>query len=199
MMTAAGSHTQTIRRQDHDGPRPLSYPQERLFLLDWIMPGLPAYNVPTLVRVGATLDEDVLAQALNTIVGRHEILRTRIRLIGGVPAQEIFGDAEVELSVSDLRSDTERESRAQALQGEFARRPFDELLDLFCSLRPRRALTHPGVKEHIPTQDLECRGAALCTAPAREPARRLRLGLGAAGLQTSRLRAVSGRWRAQTH
>jgi amino acid adenylation domain-containing protein len=124
-MTAAGPRTQTIRRQDHDGPRPLSYPQERLFLLDRIMPGLPAYNVPTLVRVRATLDDTLLRQALDTVLARHEILRTRITLIDGVPAQETFGDARVELSVSDLRSGPEREARAQALLGEFARRPFD--------------------------------------------------------------------------
>jgi amino acid adenylation domain-containing protein len=144
-MTAAGPHTQTIRRHDHDGPRPLSYPQERLFLLDRIMPGLPAYNVPTLVRVRATLDEALLAQALNTIVARHEILRTRIRLIDGLPVQEIFGDAEVELSVSDLRSDSERESRAQSLLGEFARRPFDLAGDVLL----RAALVHIAPEEDL--------------------------------------------------
>jgi amino acid adenylation domain-containing protein len=145
MMTAAGSHTQTIRRQDHDGPRPLSYPQERLFLLDRIMPGLPAYNVPTLVRVGTTLDESRLAKALNTVVNRHEILRTRIRLIDGVPAQEVSGEAEVELLVSDLRSDPDRESTAQALLGEFARRPFDLAGDVLL----RAALVHLGPDEDL--------------------------------------------------
>ena len=34
-----------------DAAKPLSSPQERLFLLDQMMPGLGAYNVPTLVRV----------------------------------------------------------------------------------------------------------------------------------------------------
>ena len=37
---------QTIVRHESDGPRRLSFPQERLFLLDRIMPGLGAYNVP---------------------------------------------------------------------------------------------------------------------------------------------------------
>ena len=49
--------TQTILSNESDGPRRLSFPQERLFLLDRIMPGLGAYNVPTLVRVRATLDD----------------------------------------------------------------------------------------------------------------------------------------------
>ena len=39
------------------GPAPLSFPQERLFVLDRMMPGVSAYNVPHLVRVGATLDK----------------------------------------------------------------------------------------------------------------------------------------------
>ncbi|HWJ51107.1 MAG TPA: condensation domain-containing protein, partial [Solirubrobacteraceae bacterium] len=93
-----------IPRHAHDGPQPLSFPQERLFLLDQIMPGLPAYNVPTLVRVGATLDESVLKTALDAILARHEILRTTITTIDGVPAQEVSAHGEVELTVSDLRA-----------------------------------------------------------------------------------------------
>ena len=60
----------TIARRLDDGPAPLSSPQERLFLLDQMMPGLAAYNVPTLVRVGTTLDAELLRDALNAIVAR---------------------------------------------------------------------------------------------------------------------------------
>jgi amino acid adenylation domain-containing protein len=146
-MSTTDNPTQTIPRLTHDGPRPLSYPQQRLFLLDRLMPGLPAYNVPTLVRVGATLDEGLLRQALNTIAARHEILRTTIRLIDGEPVQELSPDGDVELSVSDLRSCAPEalQAEAEALLGRFARRPFDISSDLLL----RVALVHLAPDEDL--------------------------------------------------
>ena len=142
-----GFPTQAIPRRAHDGPQPLSFPQERLFLLDRIMPGLAAYNVPTLVRVGATLDDGLLKAALDAIVARHEILRTTIRLIDGVPAQEVSAHGEVELAVSDLRSvqPQEREAEADAQLGAFAARPFDLSSDVLL----RAALVHLAPDEDL--------------------------------------------------
>jgi amino acid adenylation domain-containing protein len=144
---SSGSPAQTIRRHARNGPQPLSFPQERLFLLDRIMPGLAAYNVPTLVRAGARLDEGVLKAALERIVARHEILRTRIALIDGVPAQEVSAQGEVELALWDLRSRPaqEREAEAQALLGDFANRPFDLSADVLL----RAALVHLDEQEDM--------------------------------------------------
>jgi hypothetical protein len=116
-----------ISRRLDAGPAPLSSSQERLFLLDQIMPGQSAYNVPTLVRVPTTLDADLLRAALNAIVARHEILRTKIRLIDGVPVQEVGDTAEADLTVADLRStpSSERQAEAERLLGGLARRSFD--------------------------------------------------------------------------
>ena len=58
----------TIPRLSYGGQKPLSFPQERLFLLDRLMPGLPAYNVTTLVRVNGTLNEELLRQACEMVV-----------------------------------------------------------------------------------------------------------------------------------
>src|SRR5579864_7686273 len=95
--------TATIPRRAQLGPARLSYPQERLFLLDRIMPGLAAYNVPTLVRVRAHLDASLLQQACGRVVERHEVLRTRIVLVDGVAVPEVSPDTEVQLTVEDLR------------------------------------------------------------------------------------------------
>jgi amino acid adenylation domain-containing protein len=134
------AYSWSITKRHHDGPRPLSFPQERLFLLDQIMPGLPAYNVPTLVRVKGTLDPDLLRQAFEAVVERHEILRTRIRLIDGRPVQETQPSRPFELTVTDLRSRSplERESEAQQLLAALARRPFDLSGDILL----RAALVH---------------------------------------------------------
>ncbi|HEX3693491.1 MAG TPA: amino acid adenylation domain-containing protein [Solirubrobacteraceae bacterium] len=125
-MAAAGPDA-ALRPQAPSGPAPLSSSQERLFLLDQLMPGSSAYNVPTLVRVGTNLDADLLAAALNTIVLRHEILRTGIRLHDGAPVQEVGPPAEVQLTVVDMRELPRDERQAQAEQAlaELASRGFD--------------------------------------------------------------------------
>ena len=118
----------TIPRRQHDGPGRLSFPQERLFLLDRIMPGRAAYNVPTLVRVRAHLDAERLEQAARLVVSRHEVLRTRIRLRDGEPVAEVADDTHVELRVWDARANAPGElgqDEATALLAELARRPFD--------------------------------------------------------------------------
>src|SRR5262245_7014014 len=122
-----GAEAQTIVRHDADGPRRLSFPQERLFLLDRIMPGLGAYNVPTLVRVRATLDEERLRRTFELVVARHEILRTRLDLVDGTPIQEAFQAPPFDLTVADLRSlpPGDAQTSADELIGELAGRAFD--------------------------------------------------------------------------
>src|SRR4051794_31684455 len=117
----------TLTARLREGPAPLSFPQERLFLLDRIMPGIAAYNVPRLVRVRAPLDADALQRALDAIVARHDILRTRVRLDGTTPPQEVVADGHAEFAVSDLRDqpEAEREAHANRLIGELATRPFN--------------------------------------------------------------------------
>jgi amino acid adenylation domain-containing protein len=137
-MCAARADAPTIAQQADDGPVPLSFPQERMFLLDQLMPGSSAYNVPTLYRVGATLDEHTLRRAFDQVVARHEILRTTVRLIDGEPVQEVNAPAPFELAVTDLRQALDPEGRAREILGELVRLPFDLAHDLLL----RAALVH---------------------------------------------------------
>jgi amino acid adenylation domain-containing protein len=108
-------------------PRRLSFPQERLVLLDRLMPGMPAYHVPSLVRVRAHLDEALLRSAAELIVQRHEILRTRFFLRDGELLSEVADGAEVEFQVLDLNDPSPAERRQTALGelGALAARPFE--------------------------------------------------------------------------
>ena len=146
-MTLTDAPTWTIPRRRHDGPARLSFGQERLFLLDRIMPGLAAYNVPALVRVRCTLDAELVRRACEMIIARHEILRTTIRLVDGTPAQEVMPLTRFELTVADLRrlSEAGRDARAHELLAELARRPFDLARDVLL----RVALVHVGVEEDL--------------------------------------------------
>ncbi|HEX7844125.1 MAG TPA: condensation domain-containing protein, partial [Kofleriaceae bacterium] len=68
---------------------PLSLAQQRLWFLDRLEPGGCSYNVPVFVRLTGPLRIDVLAQSLDEIVRRHEVLRTRFIDTGGAPQQVI--------------------------------------------------------------------------------------------------------------
>jgi myxalamid-type nonribosomal peptide synthetase MxaA len=55
----------------------VSFPQQRLYFLDALDPGTPAYNVPMVsVELHGPVDLNALSGALDDLVERHEILRT---------------------------------------------------------------------------------------------------------------------------
>ncbi|MBV9447703.1 MAG: amino acid adenylation domain-containing protein [Streptosporangiaceae bacterium] len=60
-------------------PTPLpSFAQEQLWFIDEFHHGLPAHNVPFLIRLRGPLDVDALSRALAALAARHEPLRTRL-------------------------------------------------------------------------------------------------------------------------
>ncbi|MFE7777026.1 amino acid adenylation domain-containing protein [Streptomyces sp. NPDC057445] len=61
-----------------DGPAPLSFGQQRLWLLDQLQPGRPDYNMPGAMRLTGRLDTDAVLGALRDVVARHDVLRSRI-------------------------------------------------------------------------------------------------------------------------
>jgi hypothetical protein len=108
---------------------PLSYAQERLWYVEQLTPGLPAYNVPLAVRLTGRLDRAALAAALQAVVSRHEALRTGFRTEEGRPVQVIAPEAEVRVALpaADLRllAPGEREREVARLAAEEARAGFD--------------------------------------------------------------------------
>src|SRR5437868_11758371 len=97
------------RRAANGGPSevaPMSFAQELLWLLDRATPGLTAYNVPRAIRIRGALDAAALRGALDTVVARHEILRTTYRSGGpnGEAQQVIHAHRPFELPVVDLRA-----------------------------------------------------------------------------------------------
>ncbi|MDQ0986970.1 amino acid adenylation domain-containing protein [Streptomyces sp. V2I9] len=62
--------------RDPAAPPVLSFAQRRLWFIDQLQPGSPAYNVPVATRIRGPLDVPALHAALQEIVDRHEVLRT---------------------------------------------------------------------------------------------------------------------------
>ena len=72
---------------------PASVSQKRFWLLEQMTPGNTALNIPIALQLSGPLRSDILERALQAIVDRHEILRTRFELIDGEPRQVIAAHA----------------------------------------------------------------------------------------------------------
>lgn len=106
---------------------PLSFAQQRLWLLDQLNPGSSIYNLPTTLGLQGQVDTAALSRTFTELVRRHEILRTRFTTIDGEPVQIILPPAPVSLpiiDVSDLPT-TDQGPAVRKLIREEAQRPFD--------------------------------------------------------------------------
>ncbi|WP_316203134.1 MULTISPECIES: condensation domain-containing protein, partial [unclassified Bradyrhizobium] len=106
---------------------PLSYAQERLWLLEQIGGLGSAYNLPAVVRLRGQLDVAALERSLAAIIERHESLRTRFAVVEGRPVQVIDPPGRFALQVEDLSElgGTEQASRLRARVGALARGRFE--------------------------------------------------------------------------
>ena len=90
-----------IARSAGPGAAPASYAQRRLWFVDRFDPGNPAYNVPLAVRIRGALDSAALSEALDRVVARHDVLRTRFQEADGGPVPVVAPPAPVPLPVAE--------------------------------------------------------------------------------------------------
>jgi acyl-CoA synthetase (AMP-forming)/AMP-acid ligase II len=104
---------------------PLSFSQQRMWFLDQLEPGNPAYNRPSSIRLTGPLNVAALEKSLNEIIRRHEVLRTHFPMNNGTAIQVIASNLNLTLSVTDLSDWPDRETEAQRLAASEAQRSFD--------------------------------------------------------------------------
>lgn len=68
-------------------------------------PSSPAFNVPSVFRLRGNLDVAALEASINTLVARHEILRTTFDLVGDELIQLVAPELAVDVPVVDLSGD----------------------------------------------------------------------------------------------
>jgi amino acid adenylation domain-containing protein len=81
---------------------PLSFAQQRLWILDRFDPGMPAYNIPLAVSLTGPVRPGALRGALAAVVARHEALRTHFAVTAAGPVQRIEPAGEPALPWIDL-------------------------------------------------------------------------------------------------
>nr|WP_052313046.1 non-ribosomal peptide synthetase [Corallococcus coralloides] len=123
----------------------LSFAQQRLWFLDALVRGSPAYHIPVAVRLVGPLDVPALQHALDVLVRRHETLRTTFVSRDGVPAQRIHPDLPVTLEPVDVSG---REDRAQET-ARLARVEAARSFDLETGPLMRALLVKEGEGEHV--------------------------------------------------
>ena len=139
-----GVDSQSIPLRDRTLPCPLSPSQEGIWFLEQLNPGVPVYNEPEAVRLKGELDVEVLEQALNAIIARHEILRTTIQASDARPVAIVHESWPVKLKKIDLRH-----LPASQREAELARLLIDEPRQLY------RLEAQPGIRAWVIQLDAE--------------------------------------------
>ncbi|MDZ7269341.1 MAG: amino acid adenylation domain-containing protein [candidate division KSB1 bacterium] len=108
------------------GDLPLSFAQQRLWVLDQLDPESPAYNLPLALRLTGALDKTALQHSLDEIFRRHEGLRTTFAGGNVQPRQIIAPPAPVPITEIDLQAlrRAEQEKQVVALAEAEALKPF---------------------------------------------------------------------------
>ena len=106
---------------------PATFAQKRFWFLDQFEPGSPYYNIPSAFRLRGRFDVAVFKRAIDTIVSRHEILRTTFDNQDGQPVQVVSDRLRIGVPLIDISNQAgpTREREIQRLAREEARRPFD--------------------------------------------------------------------------
>ena len=113
--------------EDDEEQAPLTYAQQRLWLIDQISPDSVAYNIPQAWIVEGAIDREALTRAISSLAERHRALRTRIEVRNGQPFQVVASRVDVPLEFTDLSAEADpeiRDAKLSSLLLEDGRRPF---------------------------------------------------------------------------
>ncbi|MDB9513158.1 amino acid adenylation domain-containing protein [Kamptonema animale CS-326] len=118
----------TLREINREGYLPLSFAQQRFWLVNQLNPNSSVYNeYAAFLRLKGSLNIAALEQSLNEIRRRHEVLRTNFSIVNGQPLQKISPYHPISLPVIDIQKIApdlrEAEVRSQVIAE--AQQPFN--------------------------------------------------------------------------
>ncbi|MFJ3128723.1 condensation domain-containing protein, partial [Streptomyces sp. NPDC086993] len=100
---------------------PLSFAQQRLWFIGQMEGPNATYNTPITLRLSGDVDRDALGMALRDVIGRHEVLRTALKVADGEPYQHVLDPADVvwELTTAQVEPTELAAAVAEAAQYAF--------------------------------------------------------------------------------
>lgn len=120
---------------------PLSYAQQRLWFIDQVQQGSALYNIPNVLILEGDLDIAILQKALDSVLARHEVLRTTYPSNNGVPRQMIH---------ADVQGMTGANIESMSL----IHMPIEKAIEEFKYLRTKTSLTPFNLQEALPIRAL---------------------------------------------
>ncbi|MEO1792647.1 MAG: amino acid adenylation domain-containing protein, partial [Cyanobacteria bacterium J06629_19] len=124
--TALSKSTFTpIQPIDRENPIPLSYAQQRQWVLAQLEPDSPFYNIPAALRLVGDFSLPLLQESLALLCQRHEGLRSTFKSVEGEATLEILPTATPNIAYID---DRDSELSPQQIEDKLiavAREPFD--------------------------------------------------------------------------
>ncbi|MFP2912829.1 condensation domain-containing protein, partial [Pyxidicoccus sp. 3LFB2] len=116
-----------LRKLPRTDTLPLSFAQQRLWVLDRLEPDSPLYNMPAVLRLHGTLDVPALEKTFDAALRRHEGLRATFHTAQGMTVQRIASDVALALPVVDVSTvpPDAREAEVERRILNEVKRPFD--------------------------------------------------------------------------
>jgi len=141
----ASSIRPDIRPIARTGRLPMTFSQERMWLLYQMDPAGTAYNVAGAVLINGALNVDALSHAFSEVIAAHEILRTRYLTTDGEVDVHIVEPHTIKLEEVDLSHQTSAVDVALHQATALARQPFNIANESLL----RIALYRTGTSEHV--------------------------------------------------
>jgi natural product biosynthesis luciferase-like monooxygenase protein/amino acid adenylation domain-containing protein len=107
------------------GSCPLSLGQQRLWFFDQFEPNTSAYNLKLALRLKGPLQVELLEEAIQQVIGRHDVLRTRIQTEEGKPIQVEESSFDFKLSLHPLDNSALEKGELHELIREEVQQPFN--------------------------------------------------------------------------
>lgn len=103
----------------------LSHAQRRLWILDQIEEDRLAYNMPVVYQLNGTLDLEALKASFQSLINRHDILRTSFGTKDGEPRQKVHEKVPFEWTYTDLSHQALSEHELSEIMQPEVDRTFD--------------------------------------------------------------------------
>lgn len=114
-----------VIRLDRNAVLPLSSAQKRLWFLHHLDPDSGTYNLPSKIEIRGPLDEQRVRAALAALVARHEVLRTHLYTVSGVPSAQVLESGQIDLELIDFSQYADSDQRLKQAALEMSVAPFD--------------------------------------------------------------------------
>lgn len=104
---------------------PLSFAQQRIWFLDQLHPLSTLYNTFIAFELHGTIDEIAIIKSFDTVIERHESLRTTFSIKSGIPYQVIHSKSACKFQVEIIDIGEMSDDKIRQRVYEIAQQPFD--------------------------------------------------------------------------